>query len=420
MAELKVRRLEAGEEERFIRSVRIPFLDPYTGDGEQAARMERSVERLDTARSWVAIEDGRFVGNCGVRSMDVTVPAPGAVVCALLAMGGVTMVGVHPTHRRRGILRRLMSEMLDDCRRRGEAVAGLIASESLIYGRFGFGLASDWVDLEIDSREAAIAVPAPPMQLQLMDRDEAAKVLPALFERQRLGRPGEVSRSAAFWEDYFADGPAYDRAPGGSLFFAVGDEGYVTYRAVEEHAMWKRDRLVVEELRGTGPEVEAALWAYLFGVDLVDWIKVRRRPVDEPLRWRLADPRQLRVVEVEDRLYLRLLDVPAALEARGYRCEGKLVLDVVAPPVDGGPDDSAPGRWVLDAGREGASCRRARPGEEPDLRLGVTALGSLYLGGYPASLLAAGARVEELHPGALRLADDLFTTRPAPLTGTGF
>jgi predicted acetyltransferase len=117
---------------------------------------------------------------------------------------------------------------------------------------------------------------------------------------------------------------------------------------------------------------------------------------------------------------VRILDTVAALEARGYQAEGRLVLDVLAPEASVGAADPAPGRWVLEAGPDGASCRRARSGEEADIRLGLAALGSLYMGGFAASLLAAGGRVEEVRTGSLSAADALFTTRPGPRSGTGF
>jgi predicted acetyltransferase len=146
-----------------------------------------------------------------------------------------------------------------------------------------------------------------------------------------------------------------------------------------------------------------------------------KRPLDEPLRWRLADQRQLRVTDMIDWLHVRILDVPAALQARGYRREGRLVLDVLPPTDDlDGQADAAPGRWVLEAGPAGASCRAARGGEEPELRMKVADLGAVYLGGFSPSLLAAAGRIEELRPGSLDRADALLATTPAPLTGTGF
>lgn len=420
MADIEVRRIGTDEGDAFFRSLRIPFLDPATDRDDEQAWVERVVRRLETERCWVAVDDGRFVANCGVRTMDVTVPAAPGQPCRVLAMGGVTAVGVYPTHRRRGLLSRMMEVMLADSRNRGEPVAGLIASESVIYGRFGFGLATDGATLEIDTREAAMLRPAPQLDLRLVERDEAAKLLPELFDRQRTGRAGEVCRSTAFWEECLADEPKGRPRGAAGLFIAVGTDGYVTYRAVEDPSPSKRDRLIVHDLRATTAEVEAGLWQFVLSVDLIDQVTAYRRPVDEPLRWRLADPRQLRTTEVEDRLYLRVLDTAAAFEARGYRDEGRLVLDVVAPPVVDQADDPVTGRWVLDAGPDGASCRRAAAGEDPDLRLDVTALGSLYMGGYPASLLAAAGRVEELKAGRLAVADRLLATTPAPLTVTGF
>ena len=417
MAEVEIRRLRSGEGEAFVRSVRIPFLDPY--DGTAGPQMERHVAGLEAGRAWVGEAGGRFVANCMVRTMDVTLPAPPAAACPVLPMGGVTAVGVHPTHRRRGILGRMMAAMLEDCRSRGEPLAGLIASESVIYGRYGFGAVSDSASFEIDTRRSRFLQPAPEVALELLEKDRAAELLPPLFDRLRRRRAAEPGRSPAMWERYLADDP--DRRHGGSAaLVAACEDGYVAYRAHEPHGDHGLARIEVEELRGADPAVEAALWRFVFDIDLSDRVTARRRPVDEPLRWRLADHRQLRLTGLEDRLHVRILDVPAVLEARGYREAGRLVLDVEAPAVDGGPSDTAPGRWVLEAAPDGASCRPARSGEEPDLRLDLTVLGSLCMGGYPASLMLAAGRVQELAPGAAGVADRLLGTWPAPLSGTGF
>ena len=417
-ADVTIRRVRPGEEERYVRSVMIPFLDPYTGEGHQAALMERMLRRIEFARCWVVEDGGRFVGNCAVRTMDVTVPGSAGGPCPTVPMGGVTSVGVHPTHRRQGLLARMMGAMLDDCRERGEPLAGLIASESAIYGRFGFGPATDLATYSIDRHRARMQVPPAPARLDLLDRDEAAKVLPDLFERQRRTRPGEVIRTDGFWEEYFVDSPRHERHAGSALFFAVGEDGYAAYRATQGDGDGL-ETLVVEELRGTTPEAEAALWQFVLGVDLVGTVKVRRRPLVEPVRWRLADPRQLRLVESEDFLHLRILDLPAAVAARSWSSADRLVLDVGPPPAPVGGPDPVPGRWVIEAGPDGAECRPAGD-RAPDLALDVTALGALYLGGHPASLLAAAGRITELTPGAALRADRLFATWPAPLNGTGF
>jgi predicted acetyltransferase len=416
-----VRKITPDEGPAFRRSVMVPFLDPFAGDPDQVADIELWAAKSEPDRAWVVDTGDRFVGNGDIYSLDVTLPAAPGRPCPSVPMAGISAVGVHPTHRRRGFLRQLMAAMHEDARQRGEAIAGLEASESIIYGRFGYGLAADVAEYAIDSRASAFAVPAPELPLELVDRDAAAKVLPGLFDRQRRTRAGEVDRSDGYWAEVLADRP-HRRGGASALFHLVGDDGYALYRAGLDANVFQGERapIKVEELRGNTPEVEAALWRFILDLDLVGQITVQRRPVDEPVRWRLADPRQLRTVGIEDRLYVRILDPEAAFTARGYQGEGRLVLDVTPPPAPEGAADMAPGRWVLEAAPDGASCRRAQPGEEADLRLGLPALGSLYMGGFPASLLAAGGRIEELRSGRLAVADALLTTRPAPRSGTGF
>jgi predicted acetyltransferase len=399
----------------------VPFLDPATDDAEARYFDERAVVHLETDRAWVAVDRGRIVGNANIYSLDLTLPAFPGQPAPVRPLAGVSGVGVHPTHRRRGLLRRLMAAMLEDARRRAEPLAGLLASESVIYGRFGFGHATTCMDVTVDSLRSEFVVAAPELDLRLVDRDEAAKILPELFDRLRRTRAGEPSRDGAVWEDFLGDRPSRRHGASG-LFLAVCEDGYVSYRAYDADIMRAEyPTVMIEELRGQTPEVEAALWRFVFDLDLVGNVRAKRRPVDEPLRWRLADPRQLKVDVVRDRLYLRILDVPAALESRGYRRAGRLILDLLpsGDQPDSGPDPVS-GRWVLEAGPDGAACRRARNAEGADLRLGVTDLGALYLGGVAASTLAAAGRVDELRAGSLDRADALLATSPAPLTGTGF
>jgi predicted acetyltransferase len=416
--DVAVRQLQEGEQRAFLKSVRTPFLEPPSGDPEQEAGDERWAKNLEVDRAWVA-EDGRgrFVGNCCIYSMDVSLPAGPGQPAPLAKMAGVSAVGVHPTHRRRGLLRQMMAIMFEDARNRREPVAGLLASESLIYGRVGVGYPTPGHEYTIDRRHSAFLKPAPEIDIELIDRDEAAKTLPAIFEEHRRTRAGEPNRDEGRWAHILADMTS-ERGGGSAAFNAVCDGGFVRYRAHDgEH----KAKIVIEELRGLTPDTEAALWRFVLDLDLVEAVAAKRRPVDEHVLWRLADPRQLAVSKVEDRLYVRILDVPAALTGRGYRRSGRLVLDVL-PPADtlDGQADAAPGRWVLEAGPDGADCRPAAAADDPDLRLAVTDLGSIYLGGFPASTLAAAGRIEEVRPGSLDVADALFATTPAPLTGTGF
>jgi predicted acetyltransferase len=414
-----IRKISPEEAPAFRRSVMVPFLEPFAGDPDQVADYELSADTFEADRAWVVDTGDQFVGNAGIHSLDVTLPARLVHACPTTPMAGVTAVGVHPTHRRQGFLRQLMAAIHIDARKRGEAIAGLEASESVIYGRFGYGLAANLAEYSIDSRASAFAVPAPDLDLALIDKVEAVKVLPKIFDRQRRTRAGEVSRSSGYWTQLLGDLP-HHRGGAAARFHAVCEDGYVLYRADHEANVFQGERvnITVEELRGISPEVEAGLWRFVLDLDLIGQVKFKRRAVDEPVRWRLADPRQLRTTNIEDRLYVRILDPAAAFEARGYQGEGRVVLDVM--PLAEEEADATPGRWVLEAGTDGASCRRARTGEEADLRLGIAELGSLYVGGFPASLLAAGGRVEELRSGRLSVIDALLTTRPSPRSGTGF
>ena len=417
--ELQVRKLRPGEEVAFIHSVFTPFLEAVTGEADQTAEIDLELAQIEVDRAWVVESEGRFVGNACNISLDLTLPAAPGELCPVIPIAGVSAVGVHPTHRRQGLLRRLMAEVLDDARARGEAIAALNASESSIYGRFGFGLASDMVDYSIDTARAVFSTPAPTIPLRLVDRDEALKMLPEIFDRQRRTRPGEPSRPLPAWESFLADPPSR-RSSGSALFIAVSDDGYVAYRRSSDPNVFLAERadITIEDLRGLTADTEAALWRFVLDLDLVGRVKARRRAVDDPIRWRLTDPRQLQTTAVIDRLYVRVLDVPKALEARGYRHAGRLVLDVL-PDAAGGADPAV-GCWSLEAGPDGATCRPARSDEAADVRLDVTALGSLYLGGYRSSLLAAAGRVQELTAGSLEVADNLFSAGLAPLSGTGF
>ncbi|HVA74010.1 MAG TPA: GNAT family N-acetyltransferase [Acidimicrobiales bacterium] len=414
-----LRRLQPGEETAFLKSVRVPFLDPNTGSAEDDAADQPRAARLETERMWVAEDRGQFVGNGGVRTMDLTVPASPGRACPIVRMGGVTAVGIHPTHRRRGLLTQMMSRMLDDCRERGEPLAGLIASESIIYGRFGFGLASDSAEYRIDSSRSAFKANPAPRDIRLIDHFEAAKILPTLFDTARTARAGEPNRTPEFWEEVLADKPT-DRHGASGLFFAATEDGYVGYRAKRDADILRGERaeVVVEEVAAADPGVQAALWRFVLDLDLIGHVTFRRRPLDEPVRWRLADPRQLQTKAVYDRLHLRILDVPGALTARGYSTEAQLTIDVL--PDDTAGEDPAIGAWSLEAGPHGAHCARAKATAPADICLSVTTLGSLYLGGASATTLAAAGLVEELTPGSIATANRLFAAAPAPSTVTGF
>ena len=370
----------------------------------------RTLAELD--RAFVAFDRGRPVALTAAISFEFTLPGG-----TIAAAGGLNEVGVLPTHRRRGLLTALMARHLDDCRERGEPLSILVASEGTIYRRFGYGPGMLATAVEIDRHRAAFASQAPdaPGQARLFEPGEAAVLMPAVYDRYRRGQPGEVNRSEAYWEVLRRDRERW--RDGASARFVVAHEapdgdigGYVSYRM---RANWPQGLpafgLDIEELVAADPTIRAALWRYVLGVDLVGTVSVWNVPLDEPLRWLLADPRALRVTAVRDLLWLNLTDVAAALAARRYPTSGKLAIEVT--------DEER--RYGLDGGPDGASCRPA-PTASPDFTIRAADLATAYLGGVTFSTLARAGRAVEHTPGALAQADAMFRCDPPAHSVTDF
>ncbi len=331
---------------------------------------------------------------------------------------GVTAVGVLPTHRRRGLLTALMRQQLDEYRGRGEPVATLLAAESVIYGRFGYGWATTSMACELDRAHGVFRDDVTTAgELQLLDRSEATKVLPDVFEQARRRLVGQVSRPDGWWQEHLRD-PEWARDGASELFHVVcrvgDDAGFVDYRLKEN---WDDNiaqyTLIVNQIIATSPAVRAALWRYCLDVDLVARVKFDNLPLQEGMRWLLRDPRRLRTTAVSDWLWVRVVDVGRALEARRYRMADRLVIDVTDAFL---PENE--GRYELDAGPDGARCRRTNAAA--DLRLSVAELGSVYLGGVSLASFAAVGRVEECAPGAVARADLLFGSDVPPWCSTDF
>jgi len=406
--DVEIRPVTAEEWVDYLRAEHIPF-----GIQISDEEMKYQSQRFGAWNTLAAFEEGRIVATAGDWDMRLTLPGSTDVQAP-----GVTAVGVLPTHRRQGLLTALMRRQLDDYRGRGEAVATLLAAESVIYGRFGYGWATTSMAAELERvhgvfRDDVVAG----AQFQLVDKGEAAKILPDVFEQARRGQPGEVTRPDSWWDQYIRD-PEWMRE-GDSAFFHVvcrigDDAGIGSYRLKEN---WDDNiaqyTLRVDQLIASSTPVRAALWRYLLGVDLVATVKFENIPVQDPVRWMLRDPRRLRARTVADWLWVRLVDVAQALEARRYRTSDRLVLDVTDAFL---PENE--GCYELDAGPDGARCRRTNAG--PDLRLSVAELGSAYLGGVSLTSLAAAGRVEEPTPGALSRADLMFGSDVPPWCSTDF
>jgi predicted acetyltransferase len=381
-------------------------------DAETLADLKK-VFVLDRTRA--VFDGGRMVGASAAFPFELTLPGLTTVPAS-----GVSMVGVLPTHSRRGHLRAMIGALLDDTADRGEPVSILLASESLLYGRFGFGLASTHTWVELGRRHAALLPSAPTSgRVTLVDGAEAAKVLPAVLDRARRCQPGDITRPGAWWDGLFRD-PEKNRNGAGPNFYAVHEssageaDGYAIYRI--KHS-WDdgspNARLLAGEIVSLDAAAEADLWRFLCSVDLVEVIEAENRPVTDPLRWMLADPRRLVVKGLSDWLWARVLDVEGALSARRYATAGELVLEVTDPFRLG-----TAGRYALEGGPDGATCRRTDAA--PDLTLEADALGALYLGGVGAATLAGAGRVVEHTAGAIGRAGAMFASDLEPFCRTHF
>jgi predicted acetyltransferase len=349
-----------------------------------------------------ALEGDVIVGGAGAFGFDLTIPG------GQVPVAGVTVVGVLPTHRRRGVLRELMRAQLDGVHQRGEPLAILWASEGGIYPRFGYGLASLCGDIEIDRAHAAYARPLEwSGQARLVPLAEAVEPVQDVYDRVAAETPGMFSRTREWWEARLLADPEWRRSGRGEkacvLFEQDGrPEGYALYRvnfSFEGNVSTGVTEVV--EAVGAAPAATAAAWRFLLDVDWMQRLKAELLPLDHPLLLLLAEANHLNF-RVGDGLWVRPVDVGAALAARSYAGDGDLVLAVADPFC---PWNDA--RFGLDGSKTTAPA---------DLQLDVDALGSLFLGGFTPSQLARAGRVEELRPGALERADALFRADRAPWT----
>jgi predicted acetyltransferase len=358
---------------------------------------------IDPARFHLATEQGAIVGMAGVFAFDMTLPGGAAVPTA-----GLTWVHVATTHRRQGILTRLMDAVHDDARARGEPLAALGASESSIYERFGYGVATLTRETRLERHRAEFRSDAPiGGSVRFLELDEARDVLPKLWDRFRRRRAGEVSLSDGWWDfsvTYWRK-PEEGWTPATIL---VHDDGFLAYRKKESwDGGFSTTQLRVEDNVWCTREAHATLWATVTSSDLVAVIESRLHALDDPLPMWLANPRALRSTSLTDGTWINPLDPQAVLAARRYDVADQLVLQLVDGP-----------RLELDAGPDGAAVRATR--RRADLTLTPGALGALLMGGVRATALGRGGRIDEHTPGSLRRADLLFDAAPLPFCSIHF
>lgn len=349
---------------------------------------------FEPERNHVAVRDGRVVANLGAFTRELTVPG------AVLPAAHVTLAAVRPEHHRRGLLTRLMDRQLSTV---PESIAVLWASEGRIYQRFGYGMAAANLSCEIDTRELRLApyAPEPDPDGEICDAvpADARESVKQVYERVRRDRPGWSGRSDRWWEQHFCD-PKESRGGAGPKRLSL----YVTEAGVDGYALWRVKSVWTNgspdgevhaiDVVGATPQAYTALWRHLLSVDLTRRVVVNFAAVDEPLRYLVNEPRMLRSV-VGDGLWLRLVDVPAALAGRRYAAPVDTVVEVVDAVI---PANA--GRYRLRAEPdEPAECVPTTA--DAEVTCDVTALAAAYLGGVSLARLADTGRVTELRPGAL-------------------
>jgi predicted acetyltransferase len=373
----------------------------YFGRFPTEEHMDRWVQIHELERMHAAFDGEEIVGGAGCYAFDFSVPG-GSLPC-----GGVTVVGVYPTHRRRGVLRSMMTAQLADIHERGEPIAALWASEETIYGRFGYGLAAWAGEIKLPREWSAFAKPLERRgRMRLVSQDEAKELFPPVWEELRRQRPGIPARPAAWWDVRALRMPTEQEASPKKFVVLELDgavAGYAIYRGhLEFSGAVSSGRTEVIEAIGTTPQATAEIWRYLLDIDWSATITAALLPPDHPLFLLLANPRRL-FYTVGDSLWMRLVDVRAALSGRAYAGEGRVVFEVrdaVCPWNEG--------RWLLENGHA------SRTDEAADIALDVDVLGSAYLGGVSFGELRDALRLDELQPGAVERADALFAWRPLP------
>jgi len=397
---MEIRPATADEAEPYLRAVDAAFHSAFHPDDLE---MFRTV--FEPERSLVALDGGETVGTAGIYTRELTIPG------AVMGVAGVTLVGVLPTHRRRGVLTALMRRQLDDVRAGGEPVAALWASEPAIYGRFGYGGAARHANLTLRTGGARLgpAMPEPAGRMTLLEPADAVARIAPLYDRVRRGRVGHLDRTEAWWRRRTGD-PEHRRDGRGPLLAAVHEDaagtvdGYVLYGVRQRWSDGPDNQVVVRELVADGPEATAAMWAFLLGLDLTRSVEWPLGPPDERFGEIVTGPQTPRL-ELGTNLWIRLVDLRAALAARAYAAPLDVVLEV--------DDAFCPwnaGRWRLTTepadGAFAATCERSDAA--PDIACSAADLGAAYLGGTRLASLAALGRVRERSTGAVGRASRAF------------
>lgn len=400
-----VRPITASEVDRFRSRISRGF--GHDGGTDQASR-DRFDAVVELDRTVAAFDGDDIVGTGAGYSLGVTVPGGNEV-----PMAGTSIITVQPTHRRRGVLRALMDSHLADIEGHGEPLAGLWASETSIYGRFGFGPATYRHRALIDARTVEVHASAEeePVVRFLDSSEDAGPVIRDLYERARPTRAGMLRRSEEWWAHRHLADPESWRGDGSTLRYVIAEAagsplGYASYRQKDSwDDFTSTGEVHVREMVTTAPEARRALWKFLMNVDLFPTVEWWNMPLDDPLSGSVTDSRRIRRTLV-DALWVRVMDVKTSLERRAYEDSGEIVFAVSDATR---PDNSGSYRLVVDDGT--AECVRA-PSAKADLTFDIDVLGHLYLGGGNAVTMAEADRIEGDADAVVSLHRLFRTTKP--------
>ena len=406
---VEIRRVRDDDLPAFVEALSTGFLER-----PDVAKVVEELRPLwDLDRTWAAFDGTSICGTFRSWETELTVLGGSRVPAA-----AVSAVSVLPTHRRQGIMRSMVAAEHGAARERGEAFSLLYAAEYPIYGRFGYGPACREATWTLDARASFLAPSGGTVEIAKPD-EAAREAIKAVFEVIRERSPGEIQRrpyrwdfdlgKPSVWGDVWKGFLALRRDASGTV------DGYVRYSRAEDK--WEqgqpRNTVKVDELHALSDEAYVTLWRFLAETDWVATVTAERRSPRERLPWSLANARDARQSDLGDSMWVRLLDVPRALEARTYPGEGSLVLEVVDGEASGGRT-----RLLLDATVDGATCRPTD--RSADLTIDVSALGAAYLGGPRLSDAAIATGFDEHQGGALAQAERLFRAADEPWCSTFF
>ena len=369
----------------------------------------RGITELE--RTFGAFNDGKIVGTASTHSLEITIPG------RVLDLAYVDGVAVLPTHRRKGILTKLTKHQFNDMRDHGEAIAGLTASESSIYERYGYGISS-WSENWSIQREHSKISDQPKVHggTRFVEAPEVREIWPRIYNRIRPTRPGLFNYTTEWW-NAFASDPEHWRGGSSEMFHVVyergnGPEGLVSYSIRSDFPVTSKSAVIVIMLLGTTSQVERELWRYCFGIDLMASVVARNRPVDDQLPWILSDTRKLDR-SIHDHLWIRLVDASVALSSRTYASHCDVVLNVIDPMCTWNH-----GRFEIETSQTGARYKPTK--KSPHLSLPISDLAAVYLGGTTFAMLHRAGRIEQHQKGAIRALDKAFATERSPWTLAGF